>query len=118
MFQMASKVDYPISFGSENKLLNVLLNYPEVTCPLDQLNKAKHKVTYKTQNYFLRLPVLWACTSNDSYLLKTKNCAKKEIDELLEAGIINCSNFPFASALHMMPKSSAHFQVMCRLSPD
>ena len=47
IFQMASNVDYPISFVSENKFSNVLLNYPEMTCPQDKLNKVKHKVTHK-----------------------------------------------------------------------
>ena len=47
IFLMASKVEYPISFVSENKFSDVVLNYPEVTCPRDKLNKVKHKVTHK-----------------------------------------------------------------------
>ena len=102
IFQMASKVDYPISFVSENKYSDVLLNYPEVTCPRDKLNKVKHKVTHKI--VFEGYP----CSARVRQLSPEKlKWAKKEIDELLEAGIIRRSNSPFASALHMVPKSSA-----------
>ena len=102
IFEMASKVDYPISFVSENKFSDVLLNYPEVTCPRDKLNKVKHKVTHKI--VFEGYP----CSARVRQLSPEKlKCAKKEIDELLEAGIIRRSNSPFASALHMVPKSSA-----------
>jgi len=34
-------------------------------------------------------------------------CAKKEIEKLLQVGIIRRSNSPFALALHMVPKSTA-----------
>ena len=102
IFQMAFKVDYPISFVSENKFSDVLLNYPEVTCPRDKLNKAKHKVTHKIvfEGY--------SCSTRVRQLFTEKlKCAKKEIDELLKAGIIRRSNSPFISALHMVPKPFA-----------
>ena len=46
-FQLVSKVEYPISFISDNRFSDILLNYPELTQPRDKLNKVKHKVTHK-----------------------------------------------------------------------
>ena len=91
IFQMASKVDYLISFVSENMFSDVLLNYPEVTCPRNKLNKVKHKATHKI--VFEGYP----CSARVRQLSPEKlKCAKKEIDELLEAGIIRHSNSSFA----------------------
>ena len=73
---MASKVDYPISFVSENKFSDVLLNYQEVTCPRDKLNKVKHKVTHKI--VFEGYP----CSVRVRQLSPEKlKCAKQKIDE-------------------------------------
>ena len=102
IFQMASKVDYHISFVSENKFSDMFLNYPEATCTRDKLSKVKHKVNHKI--VFEDYPYSARVRQLSPEKLK---CVKKEIDELLEAGIIRRSNSPSALALHMVPKSSA-----------
>ena len=102
VFNMVSRIEYPISFISENKFSEILLNYPEVTQPRHKLNKVKHKVTHRI--VFEGYP----CSAKVRQLSPEKlKCARREIEELPEAGIIQRSSSPFASALHMVPKSSA-----------
>ena len=102
IYKFVTNVVYPISFISDNKFSDVLFQYPEITQPRDKVNKLKHKITHKI--VFEGYP----CSARVRQLTPEKlKCAKREIEELLQAGIIRRSNSPFASALHMVPKSAA-----------
>ena len=79
----------------------MLLKFPEVTQSRDKLNKVKYKITHKI--IFQAYPVSARVKQLSPEKLK---CAKKEIEEMLEAGIIRRSNSSSASALHLVLKTS------------
>ena len=95
----------PRSYVPENEFPEILAHYPELTCPFtsrprgddEEKNNITHKIVVNQ----------YPCSARARPLSPEKlACAQKEIDDLLEAGIVRRSDSPYSSPLHLVPRTT------------
>ena len=96
--------DVPKVFLVENDYLKILADYPKLTQPFHHTSMLKDDGT----KIFHQIKVTdYPCSACAGKLGPEKlEYAKKEIDHLLEAGIVRQSDSPYSSPMHMVPKSA------------
>ena len=100
----SSITDPPKVFLVENDYLKILADYPKLTQPFHHTSMPKDDGT----KIFHRIKVTdYPCSARARKLGPEKlEYTKKEIDDLLEAGIVRRSDSPYSSPMHMVPKSA------------
>ena len=101
--KMVCKSDAPRTFYMVNEFQELLTTYPELTRPFsgkslsNDSNQVSHRIVVNG----------YPCRARARPLSPEKfQCAQKEINDLIEAGIVRRSDFPFASPMHMVPKTT------------
>ena len=92
-------ISAPKTFLPSDKYLKLLASFPDLTTPPNKHKPVKHSVVHHivTKGYL-------SSSRPRQFSPEKLEFVKKEIDYLLERGIISRSESPVSSALHLVPK--------------